>query len=61
MIAKFEGRPGDDGILEVTKKENGVEFYIYHPGEESVGRSVIIASNEIKDLVQYLNALNLFQ
>ena len=49
MIAKFEGGSGDNAILEVTQKENGVKFYVYHPGEESVGKSVTIPGSEIKD------------
>jgi hypothetical protein len=40
MITIFESSEKDDTVMEINQTSSKVSFYIYYPGEESVGSRI---------------------
>ncbi len=40
MITIFESSEKDDTVMEINQTSSQVSFYIYYPGEESVGSRI---------------------
>jgi hypothetical protein len=59
MTAKFSTTGG--GILEVTKNADKVDFFVYEWGEEQVGQSVSLTPTDIRELIEYLESLQLVE
>jgi hypothetical protein len=54
MTARFEGSDNDDAVLEVHQASSLVTFYIYYPGEESVGSRINFNRSTIQKVIDHL-------
>lgn len=59
MIAKFVDK--NENILEIEKKDNAFEFFIYKEGEQEMGQLFSIGPEELTQLVKFINIYNMNQ
>lgn len=54
MITRFEGADAENSVMEIHQKSSAVTFYIYYPGEESVGSRISLKKSEISRMIDHL-------
>jgi len=54
MITIFESSEKDDTVMEINQTSSKVSFYIYYPGEESVGSRINFDRTDIRKVIIHL-------